>query len=107
MRLHSPDAFLDDRRELGLGCIRALDDLVDVRRLQRVGKAFVRDGGETEAHLRLPPPNLESELEDWVVDQYGLINYSVKEQVKQFVDAVAHVQEIREGVRKGRHKSAS
>ena len=71
------------------------------------GAVLERDGGETQAHLRLPAPDLESELEDWMVDQYGRINYSVKEHVKQFVDTVAHVQEIRDGVRKGRHQSAS
>ena len=70
------------------------------------GATLEREGGETEAHLRLPPPDLESELEDWVVDQYGRINYSVKEQVKQFVDVVARVHEIRDGVRKSRHQSA-
>jgi len=42
-----------------------------------------------------------------VIDQYGRINYSVKEEVKSFVDALAQVQEIRQAVREGRHKSAS
>jgi GNAT superfamily N-acetyltransferase len=71
------------------------------------GATLARDGSETEAHLRLPPADLESELEDWVLDQYGRINYSVKEQVKSFVDAMSQVQEIRQAVREGRHKSAS
>lgn len=71
------------------------------------GATLERDGSETEAYLRLPPADLESELEDWVNDQYGRINYSVKEQVKSFVDAVSQVQEIRQAVREGRHKSAS
>ncbi len=71
------------------------------------GATLERDGSETEAHLRLPPADLESELEDWVIDQYGRINYSVKSQVKSFVDAISQVQEIRQGVREGRHKSAS
>ena len=82
------------------------DNLPMLAMAQHHGATLERDGGETEAHLRLPPPDLESELEDWVVDQYGRINYSVKEQVKQFVDVVAHVQEIRDGVRQGRHQSA-
>lgn len=73
---------------------------------KRHGATLERDGSETEAHLRLPPANLESELEDWVSDQYGRINYSVKEQVKNFIDAVSNVQEIRQAVREGRHKSA-
>lgn len=71
------------------------------------GATLERDGSETEAYLRLPPADLESELEDWVIDQYGRINYSVKEQVKSFVDAVSQVQEIRQAVREGRHQSAS
>jgi uncharacterized ubiquitin-like protein YukD len=50
---------------------------------------------------------LESDLEDWVIDQYGRINLSVKEQVKHFVDAIADVQEVRQGVREGRHKSGA
>jgi GNAT superfamily N-acetyltransferase len=71
------------------------------------GAKLERDGSETEAYLRLPPPDIESELEDWVTDQYGRINYSVKEQVKNFIDVVSDMQEIRQGVREGRHKSAS
>jgi RimJ/RimL family protein N-acetyltransferase len=71
------------------------------------GATLERDGSETEAHLRLPPPDVETDLQDWVSDQYGRMDYSVKREVKQFVDAVAHVQEIRRAVRAGRHKSAS
>lgn len=71
------------------------------------GATLERDGSETEAHLRLPPADLNSDVEDWVIDQYGRINYSVKEEVKSFVDALAQVQEIRQAVREGRHKSAS
>ncbi len=74
---------------------------------KRHGASLERDGSETEAHLRLPPPNIENDLEDWVSDQYGRMDYSVKREVKQFVDAVARVQEIRSAVREGRHKSAS
>jgi GNAT superfamily N-acetyltransferase len=71
------------------------------------GAKLEREGSETEAHLRLPPPDLESDLEDWVIDQYGRINLSVKEQVKQVIDVVADVQEIRQGVREGRHQSGT
>lgn len=71
------------------------------------GAQLERDGSETEAYLRLPPSNIESELQDWVSDQYGRMDYSIKAQVKQLVDVVADVQEIRQGVREGRHKSGS
>ena len=37
----------------------------------------------------------------------GFMGAVPESQVKQFVDTMAHVQEIRDGVRKGRHQSAS
>ena len=74
---------------------------------RNAGATIERDGSETEAYLRLPPPDLESELEDWVSDQYGRMNYTLKEQVQEAVDTVAQVQEIRQAVREGRHKSGS
>jgi RimJ/RimL family protein N-acetyltransferase len=74
---------------------------------KRHGATLERDGSETEAHLRLPATNIENDLQDWVSDQYGRMDYSVKQEVKHLVDAVAQVQEIRRAVRAGRHKSAS
>jgi len=35
------------------------------------------------------------------------MNYSLKAQIKQAIDALAQAQEIRQAVREGRHKSGS
>ncbi|MEY2661327.1 MAG: hypothetical protein RLZZ123_2499 [Pseudomonadota bacterium] len=74
---------------------------------KRHGATLERDGSETDAYLRLPPADIESELQDWVSDQYGRMNYSLKAQIKQAIDALAQAQEIRQAVREGRHKSGS
>ncbi len=92
---------------VGIFYIHALSENAPMLAIARHhGATLERDGSETEAHLRLPPADLQSDVEDWVFDQYGRINYSVKEQVKSFVDAISQVQEIRQAVREGRHKSA-
>ena len=102
-------AIIHARHEgIGLFYIHALSENAPMLAIARHhGATLVRDGAETEAYLRLPPPDLESELEDWVSDQYGRMNYTLKEQVKHWVDTVAQVQEIRQAVREGRHKSGS
>ncbi|MDI9332686.1 MAG: GNAT family N-acetyltransferase [Alphaproteobacteria bacterium] len=102
-------AMVHARHEgIGLFYIHALSENAPMLAIaRRHGARVERDGSETQAYLRLPPPDMESELEDWVNDQYGRINYDVKEQDKQFVDVVSQVQEIREGVREARHKSGS
>jgi hypothetical protein len=65
-----------------------------------------RDGSETEAYLRLPPANWDSQLTELVSEQFAQTNYAIKKQVKRFLDTLAEVQEIRQGVREGRHQSA-
>jgi GNAT superfamily N-acetyltransferase len=102
-------AMVHARHEgVGLFYIHALSENAPMLAIaRRHGATLERDGSETEAHLRLPPADMESELEDWVNDQYGRMNYSLKEQIKQVIDVVSQVQEIRQGVREGRHKSGS
>jgi GNAT superfamily N-acetyltransferase len=70
------------------------------------GARVERDGSETEAYLRLPPANWDSQLTELVSEQFAQTNYVVKKQVKRFLDTLAEVQEIRQGVREGRHRSA-
>ena len=41
-----------------------------------------------------------------MADQFAKTNYSIKEDAKKFWDFLAEVQEIRKGVREGRHQSA-
>jgi GNAT superfamily N-acetyltransferase len=70
------------------------------------GAKVERDGSETEAYLRLPPANLDSQLTELVSEQFAQTNYAIKKQVKRFLETLAEVQEIRQGVREARHQSA-
>jgi hypothetical protein len=77
-----------------------------IRIARKHGARVERDGSETEAYLRLPPANWDSQLTELVSEQFAQTNYTIKKQVKRFMDALAEVQEIRQGVRDGRHQSA-
>jgi NH3-dependent NAD+ synthetase len=65
-----------------------------------------RDGSETEAYVRLPHANLDSQLTELVSEQFAQTNYAIKKQVNRFLNTLAEVQEIRQGVREARHQSA-
>ena len=65
-----------------------------------------RDGGETQALLKVPKGNLKTRIVELFTDQYAQTNYSIKEDVKNFWHFLTQVQEIRQGVRAGRHQSA-
>jgi len=41
-----------------------------------------------------------------VSEQFAQTNYAIKEQVRRFLDFLAQVQEVRQGVREARHQSA-
>lgn len=87
--------------------IHALSENAPMIRIARKSGATVeRDGSETEAYLRLPKRDLDSRVSELVADQYAKANYSIKEDAKKFWDFLAKVQEIRQGVRAGRHQSA-
>lgn len=87
--------------------IHALSENAPMIRIARKsGAVLVRDGSETEAYLRLPTRDLDSRVTELLVDQFAKVNYSVKEDAKRFWDFLAKVDEIRQGVRAGRHQSA-
>lgn len=70
------------------------------------GARVERDGSETEAYLLLPPADLDSQLTELVSEQFAQTNYAIKKQVNRFLDTLAELQEIRQGVREARHQSA-
>jgi len=70
------------------------------------GARVEREGSETEAYLLLPPADLDSQLTELVTEQFAQTNYAIKKQVNRFLDTLAEVQEIRQGVRDARHQSA-
>jgi RimJ/RimL family protein N-acetyltransferase len=87
--------------------IHALSENAPMIRIARKsGATLERDGSETEAYLRLPKRDLDSRVTELVADQFAKTNYSIKEDAKRFWDFLAKVEEIRQGVRKGRHQSA-
>lgn len=87
--------------------VHALSENAPMISIARKHGALVeRDGSETEAYLRLPEANLDSQLTEIVSEQFAQTNYAIKKQVKRFLDTLAELQEIRQGVRDGRHRSA-
>ena len=87
--------------------IHALSENAPMIRIARKGGARIeRDGSETEAYLSLPKRDLDSRLTEFVANQYAKTNYSIKEDAKRFWSFLAKVQEIRQGVREGRHQAA-
>ena len=87
--------------------IHALSENAPMISIARKHGAHVeRDGSETEAYLRLPPANFDSQLTELVSEQFAQTNYTIKKQVKRFIDTLAELQEIRQGVRDGRHQAA-
>jgi GNAT superfamily N-acetyltransferase len=87
--------------------IHALSENAPMIRIARKSGAKIeRDGSDTEAFLSLPKRDLDSRLSEFVSDQYGKTNYSIKEDAKRFWSFLAKVQEIRSGVQQARHQAA-
>jgi hypothetical protein len=73
---------------------------------RNAGAKLERFGGETDAYLRLPPATLDSRMSEMVEERLAQTDYQLKAQAKNFRDFLAGIQEVRQGVREGRHKSA-
>lgn len=87
--------------------IHALSENTPMLKIARkAGATLERDGAETQALLKVPKGSLKTRIAELFTDQYAQINYSIKEDVKNFWYFLTQVQEIREGVRAGRHQSA-
>ena len=86
--------------------IHALSENTAMLNIARnAGATLERAGSETDAYLRLPPATLDSRMSEMVEEQLALTDYRLKVQAKSFRDFLAGVQEMRQGVRDGRHKS--
>lgn len=87
--------------------IHALSENAPMIKIARkAGATLERDGGETQALLKVPKGNFKTRLAEVFTDQYAQTNYSIKEDVKNFWCFLMQVQEIRRGVQAGRHQSA-
>ena len=77
-----------------------------IRIARKSGATLERDGSETEAYLSLPKRDLDSRVSEIFIDQYAKANYLIKSDAQKFWSFLSNVQEIRQGVRHGRHQSA-
>ena len=74
---------------------------------RKAGAVIERAGSESEAHLRLPAATFRTRLDQLMADQVGEVDYWIKSEVASLRNVLATMQEVRESVRDGRHKSGS
>ncbi len=74
---------------------------------RKAGATLERDGTETEAHLRLPPATLESRVTELVEARMAETDYQLKAQARSFWEFIKGLQEVRQGVRDSRSRSAA
>lgn len=87
--------------------IHALSENTAMLKIARnAGARVQRDGSESEAYLKLPAPGFDSHVSEIWGNHVAEVDYQLKKQAKQFWSILADVQEIRQDVREGRHKSA-
>lgn len=71
----------------------------------KAGAKLERAGSETDAYLRLPPATFDTRMAELLEEQVAQTDYTLKQQAKRFWEFLTSVQEVRQGVREGRHKS--
>src|SRR5690606_3579607 len=95
-------------RNAGVGMlfIHALSENAAMLKIARnAGANVVRSGSESEAHLRLPEPTLDSRMSQIALDHFAEVDFQIKARARQFWIFLAGLQEIRQGVRDSREKS--
>ena len=88
--------------------IHALSENTAMLKIARnAGAVIERAGSESEAYLRLPEATFKTRLDQLLADQVGEVDYWIKSEAAALRGLLATVQEVRDGVREGRHKSGS
>lgn len=88
--------------------IHALSENAAMLKIARnAGATVERHGSESEAHLRLPRATLDSHVSEMVEEQWAQTDYRLKVQARQFWELLGSLQEVRSGLRAGRHQSGS
>jgi GNAT superfamily N-acetyltransferase len=82
------------------------ENTVMLRIATNAGATLERAGSETDAYLRLPPATLDSRMSELVEEQVARTDYRLKAQARSFREFLSGLQDVRQGVREGRHKSA-
>ena len=92
---------------VGLLFIHALTENTAMLSIARKAGATVeREGSESEAYLKLPAATLDTQLTELLHSQYAQVDYALKAQARTFLDLLAGVQEVRQGVREARHRAS-
>lgn len=92
---------------VGMLFIHALSENAAMLKIARkAGATVVRSGSESEAHLQLPSPTLDSRLNEIALEHFAEVDYQWKARAKQFWSFLAGVQEVRSGMRAARDKSS-
>lgn len=73
---------------------------------RKAGAVLERDGSETEAYLRLPPPTLDTQVGELLAEQLGRTDYLLKAQARAFRLVLGTLREIRQGVQDARHRAS-
>lgn len=73
---------------------------------RKAGASVRREGSESDAHLQLPPAGLDTRMSEIVAGHFGEADYQLKKQAQQFWRFLQGLQEVRQGVRDGRHQAA-
>ncbi|MFC5610334.1 GNAT family N-acetyltransferase [Variovorax soli] len=88
--------------------IHALSENAAMLKIARnAGASVVRSGSESEAHLELPEPTLDSRMSEIALDHFAEIDFHLKTRAKQFWAFLAGLQEVRRGVQEARDKSSA
>jgi len=65
---------------------------------RQAGAQIERDGPESEAHLRLPPADFDSQVTELFNEQLARTNYHLKQQAQRFWGVLQGVQRLRQGL---------
>ncbi len=99
--------MLARNRGVSMLFIHALTENTAMLKIARHAGATMRqEGSESEAYLQLPPAGLDTRVSEIVAEHFAEMDYQLKKQARQFWRLLADMQEIRQGVREGRHQAA-
>jgi GNAT superfamily N-acetyltransferase len=98
-RLFARAAMHATNDDVRLMFIHALSENAAMLKIARNAGAIVeRDGTESEAYLRLPPPSLDTRVTELFEENVAMVDYRLKAQAKNFWEFLAGLQEIRKSV---------
>jgi GNAT superfamily N-acetyltransferase len=74
---------------------------------RKAGATVEYDGSEAQAYLRLPAATFETQVAELLEEQLAQADYRLKMQARQFWNLLSDLQDVRRGVREGRHRTGS